>query len=70
MTLAVMGRYPRDVLDLPVSLFSVLHALRLECVKSKFWTVSSHHVRLLSSSLVIREQAAISDALPEEAWVI
>ena len=67
MALAVMGRSPRGGLDLPVSLFIVLHALRLECVKSIFWTVSSHHVRLLLSSLVIRELAARSDALPVEA---
>ena len=35
-----------------------------------FWTVSSHHVNVLLSSLVIRELAARSDALPVEAWVI
>ena len=70
MALAVMGCFPRGVLDLPVGLFIVLHALRLECVKSIFWTVFSHHVHLLLSSLVIRELAARSDALPVEAWVV
>ena len=70
MALAVMGHSPRGGMDLPVSLFIVLHALRLECVKSIFWAVSSHRVRLLLSSLVIRELAARSDALPVEAWVV
>ena len=70
MALVVMGRSQRGGLDLPVSLFIVLHALRLECVKSMFWTVSFHCVRLLLSSLVMRELAARSGSLPVEAWVI
>ena len=70
MALAVKVRSPRGGLDPPASLFIVLYALRLECVKSMFWIVSSHRIRLLLSSLVISELAARSDALPAEAWVI
>ena len=64
-----MGRSARGGLDVPVRLFIILHTLRLEYVKSMFWTVFSHRVRLLLSSLVIRELAAKSDTLPIEAWV-
>ena len=63
MQLVVMGRSPKGGLDLLVSLFILLHALRLECVKSMLWTVSSHRERLLLSSLEIRELAARCDAL-------
>ena len=66
MELAVIGHSPKDGLDLPVNLFYVLHALRLECVKSILWIASSHRVRLLLSSFVIRELAARSFALPEQ----
>ena len=55
---------------MPVSLFIVLRTLRLEHVKSMFWTVSSHRVRLLLSSLAVRELEERSDALPVEAWSI
>ena len=67
MALAVMKHFPRDGLDQPVSLFIILHAFRLECVKPMFWTVSSHRVRLLLSSLGIKEIAARSDALSADA---
>ena len=70
MALAVLRCSSRGGLDLPVSLFIVFHALRLECIKPTFWTVSSHRVRLLLSSLVIGELAASSDTLPIEALVI
>ena len=69
MELAVLGRSPRGGLVLSDNLFIVLYALRLKLIKPMFWTVSSHRVRLLFSSLVIKELTPRSVAVPVEAWV-
>ena len=57
MELVVTGTFPVCNVDIPVSLFSVCHALGLECVKSIDDTVSFHLCRRFSSKTLSSEVA-------------
>ena len=66
MSLVKMGRRV-ECLDVPASLLMVLHALRLECEKSKKVTASSHHSCHFWLSRKSKEEAALSESVPTEA---
>ena len=56
---AVIG-HPKCVVFLPVSLFMICHALRLECVKSTYFTTSVHLAMRTSSSFWSSDVAVVS----------
>ena len=67
MELAVTGHFPVCNVDLPVSLFSVCHALRLEWVKSIDDTVSFHLCRRFSSKTLSSDAAVDADSVFSES---
>ena len=67
MELAVTGHFPVCNVDLPVSLFRVCHALRLECVKSIDDTVSFHLCRRFSSKTLSSDVAVDADSVFSES---
>ena len=67
MELAVTGHFPFFNVDLPVSLFSVCHALRLECVKSIDDTVSFHLCRRFSPKTLSNDVAVDADSVFSES---
>ena len=58
---AETGHWRGDSRDLPVKLFIVFHASRLECEKSMLRTVSDQRFLRFPSSLVSRAVAALSE---------
>ena len=66
MEFAVMGHWQGECLERPVKLLIILHALRLECVKSMDWTASSQRSRLLWSSFDSKAVAALLDSTPSD----
>jgi len=69
MEFAETGHWWKERPDLPVSLLMVLHALRLECEMSIYFTASSHRSCFFCPSRDSRDEAALSESDPAGARV-
>ena len=63
---AETGQWQGECHDLPVRLFKIRHAFRLECEKSMLRTALDHQSLCFLSSLASRAVAAKLESLPEE----
>jgi len=63
------GQRREECPDLPVSLLSVLHALRLECEKSTDLTASSHRSCFFCCSQESKDEVALSEAVTTGAQI-
>jgi len=68
MEFAETGHRPEELPDLPVSLWIVLHALRLECEKSMELTASPHR-SCFCCSRESKDEAVLSEAVPAGARI-
>ena len=69
MAFAEIGHWRVGCLERPVSLLIMVHALRLEWVKSMDWTASFRLLCLSSSSFCKKAEAVLLDSGPLEADV-
>ena len=68
IALAETGQWRGECRDLPVRLFKILHAFRLECEKSMLRTTSDHRCLRFLSSLASRAVAACTKSSESQAW--